>query len=69
MTDISDLTNNGAIESADLIPMYSSENSATRSVSFSVLQAAVPTIKSVSYEAPTLTITMTDDTSFSVDIA
>ena len=69
MTDITDLTNNGEIETGDLLVIFSQNNSATRSVSFEVLRQAVPTIKSIAYVAPTLTITMTDNTEFSVDIA
>lgn len=68
MTDITELTNNGEIENQDLLVLFSQDNSATRSVSFDVLRKAVPTIESISYSAPTLTITMTDSTSFSVDI-
>lgn len=68
MTDITDLTNNGAIEGEDLLILFSQDNSATRSVSFNVLKAAVPTIESVTYVAPDLTITMTDGTFFTVDL-
>lgn len=68
MTDITQLTNNGAIEGQDLLVIFSQDNSATRSVSFNVLKAAVPTIESVSYVAPNLTISMTDGTSFTVDL-
>ena len=68
MTDITDLTNNGAIEDQDLLVIQSTDNNATRSVSFGVLRLAVPTIQSIAYVAPTLTITMTDNTVFSVDL-
>lgn len=68
MTDITQLTNNGEIETQDLLVIYSQDNAATRSVSFDVLRKAVPTIESIAYVAPTLTITMTDATTFSVDI-
>lgn len=68
MTDITQLNNNGAIEGEDLLVLFSQENSATRSVSFNVLKAAVPTIESVVYVAPNLTITMTDSTFFTVDL-
>lgn len=68
MTDITELTNNGEIEGEDLLVLFSQDNSATRSVSFNVLKAAVPTIESVTYVAPNLTIKMTDSTSFTVDL-
>ena len=68
MTDITELTNNGEIAGEDLLVLFSQQNSATRSVSFNVLKAAVPTIASVTYVAPLLTITMTDATFFEVDL-
>ena len=68
MTDITELTNNGEIGLQDLLVIFSQDNSATRSVSFDILRKAVPTIESVTYSAPTLTITMTDSTTFNVDI-
>ncbi len=68
MTEITELTNNGAIETPDLLVIFSQENSATRSVSFDVLRKAVPTIESISYVNPILTVTMTDATTFTVDL-
>jgi len=68
MTSIVDLTNNGEIEGQDLLVIFSQDNSATRSVSFNVLKAAVPTIESVTFVSPILTIAMTDGTSFTVDL-
>ena len=68
MTDLTDLTNNGAIEGEDLLLMYSQDNAATRTVSFNVLKKAVPTIESVTYVNPILTIAMTDGTEFTVDL-
>lgn len=68
MTDITQLSNNGAIDGQDLLVLFSQDNSATRSVSFNVLKAAVPTIDSMAYDGLTLTTTMTDATEFTVDI-
>lgn len=66
--DIVDLNNNGEIEGQDLIPIFSQDNAANRSVSFNVLKKAVPTIESISYQNPTLTITMTDGSFFELDL-
>lgn len=65
MTDITQLTNNGEIKGEDLLVIFSQNNSATRSVSFNVLKAAVPTIESIAFVGLELTITMTDGTTFS----
>ena len=68
-TDIPDLTAVDELQDGDQVVIFDQSNSATRRVTFGVMRRAVPTISTVVRDGDNVVITMTNGSSFTVNVA
>lgn len=69
MTRIKDLSRKSSMSDQDVFPVFDSNQSATRSVSFKILRDAVPNLTEVVYTPPNLILTQSDGSKFTVNIS